>query len=85
MLEVLPSQPPIERNNILYVVPRVHQVSRMNENVSFGERRYPVLPAMRIGEEDKAHGIVFRLWGDLLRRSEGIICAVVGLAILRLQ
>jgi hypothetical protein len=51
MLEVLLSQPAIERHNILYVIARVHEVSCADEDISFRNTANLVMEAVCIGDQ----------------------------------
>jgi hypothetical protein len=57
VLEGLLAKPLIERQNLLYVVPGVHKVANMNQNVSVRQALNSVVETMRIGNHYKAHRV----------------------------
>ena len=57
MLEGLVSKPSIERQDLLYVVPGVHKVAGMNQDVPVRQALNSVVETMRIGNYYKAHRI----------------------------
>jgi hypothetical protein len=43
VFERLFSKPAIEGPNILWIIPRVHKIARMHQNISVGKTFYPVV------------------------------------------
>jgi hypothetical protein len=49
VFERLLSKPTIEGQNILRIVPRVHEIAGMHQNISSGKILYPVVESVGVG------------------------------------
>jgi hypothetical protein len=55
VFERLLSKPTIEGQNILRIVPRVHEIAGMHQNISSGKILYPVVESVGVGNYHDTH------------------------------
>ena len=75
MFETLLSKPAIERQQFLYVVPAVHKVASMNQDIPVGQAFNSVVETMCIGNHYEAHSITTFLKYD--RRSVPLLVRAI--------
>ena len=70
MLKRLLAQPAIERPYLLRVAPSVHKVAGMHKNISIGKALDPVVEAVGVGNDHKAH------WSTSVSRTRNAVIAL---------